>query len=54
MSQDYEVYKNVIIYEYWTQFLCVKNINTAKSHTSEIVPGPVPILWQQDKVWFKC
>jgi len=55
MSQDFEAYKNAIIYEYCTQFLCVKSINTAKSHTSENVPGPVPFLWEQDsKVWIKC
>jgi len=44
MSQDFEVHMNVIIYEYCTQLLCVKGINTVKSHTSENVPGPVPIL----------
>jgi hypothetical protein len=45
MSQDFKVYINVIIYEYRAQFLCLK---------SEIVPGPVRILWEQDgKVWMK-
>ena len=55
MSQDFEVHINVIINEYCTQFLRVKSINTVKSHTSEIVPGSVPFLWEQEsKVWIKC
>jgi hypothetical protein len=44
MSQDFEVYINMTIYKHCKQFLCVKSINTVKSHTSETTLEPVPIF----------